>query len=125
MIDVEKLLREGKTEEDILKLLSGEVETANLKLEKEREAAKIEALKQEQLKDAKAQAEAALQAVYDLADGNIGVVILNGKVQVRVPAGSSRGNRAIANVLENSAYKAKSAKDYNSILDDILNIWGK
>ena len=49
MIDVEKLLREGKTEEDILKLLSGEVETANLKLEKEREAAKIEALKQEQL----------------------------------------------------------------------------
>lgn len=125
MIDVEKLLREGKTEEDILKLLSGEVETANLKLEKEREAAKIEALKQEQLKDAKAQAEAALQAVYDLADGNIGVVILNGKVQVRVPDGSSRGNRATANVLENSAYKAKSAKDYNSILDDILNIWGK
>ena len=125
MIDVEKLLREGKTEEDILKLLSGEVETANLKLEKEREAAKIEALKQEQLKDAKAQAEAALQAVYDLADGNIGVVILNGKVQVRVPDGSPRGNRAITNVLENSAYKAKSAKDYNSILDDILNIWGK
>lgn len=125
MIDVEKLLREGKTEEDILKLLSGEVETANLKLEKEREAAKIEALKQEQLKDAKAQAEAALQAVYDLADGNIGVVILNGKVQVRVPDGSSRGNRAITNILENSAYKAKSAKDYNSILDDILNIWGK
>lgn len=125
MIDVEKLLREGKTEEDILKLLSGEVETANLKLEKEREAAKIEALKQEQLKDAKAQAEAALQAVYDLADGNIGVVILNGKVQVRVPDGSSRGNRTITNVLENSAYKAKSAKDYNSILDDILNIWGK
>lgn len=125
MIDVEKLLREGKTEEDILKLLNGEVETANLKLEKEREAAKIEALKQEQLKDAKAQAEAALQAVYDLADGNIGVVILNGKVQVRVPDGSSRGNRAITNVLENSAYKAKSAKDYNSILDDILNIWGK
>lgn len=125
MIDVEKLLREGKTEEDILKLLSGEVETANLKLEKEREAAKIEALKQEQLKDAKAQAEAALQTVYDLADGNIGVVILNGKVHVRVADGSSRGNRAITNILENSAYKAKSAKDYNSILDDILNIWGK
>ena len=125
MIDVEKLLREGKTEEDILKLLSGEVETANLKLEKEREAAKIEALKQKQLKDAKAQAEAALQAVYDLADGNISVVILNGKVQVRVPDGTLRGNRAFSNILENSAYKVKSTKDYNSILDDILNIWGK
>ena len=112
MIDVEKLIREGKTEEDILKLLKSNIETANLKIDKEREAAKIEALKKEQLNEAKAKATAALQAVYDLTGGKITVYILNGKVQVLVDEKTnSRGRNADA------------WKYGNSILNDILDIW--
>lgn len=112
MIDVEKLIREGKSEEDILKLLKGDIETANLKIDKEKEAKKIEALKKEQLKDAIAQAEAALQAVYDLTGGKITVYILNGKVQVLVDEKPDSRGRNV-----------NSWKYGNSILNDILDIW--
>lgn len=112
MIDVEKLIRDGKSEEEILKALQADIEKANLKLEKEREAEKIAALKEEQLNEAKAKATAALQAVYDLTGGKITVYIFNGKVQVLVDEKpNSRGRNADA------------WKYGNSILNDILDIW--
>lgn len=111
MIDVEKLLREGKTSDEILQMLTKDIEEANLKFEKEKEAKKVEALKQEQLKDACAKAAAALQAVYDLSDGCISVVVRNGKVKVNT---------------NDSSYKIDTftnRKNSKSILDDILYFW--
>ena len=115
MIDVEKFIRDGKSEEEILKALQADIEKANLKIEKEREAEKIAALKREQLDEAKAKATAALQAVYDLTGGKITVYILNGKVQVLVDEKlNSRGKNA------------SLTHDYrgtcDDIWDDLLNI---
>lgn len=82
MINVEKLIREGKTIDEITEMLYAESEAVNKKIAEEKEAARIAEMKKEQLKDAVKQAEAALQAVYDLSDGCINVVVKNGKVSV-------------------------------------------
>ena len=82
MINVEKLIREGKTMDEITEMLYAESEAVNKKIAEEKEAARVAEMKKEQLKDAVKQAEAALQAVYDLSDGCISVVVKNGKVSV-------------------------------------------
>ena len=112
MIDVEKLIRDGKSEEEILKALKGDIEKANLKIEKEREAEKIEALKKAKVKEATSKAEDALQALYDITGGKITVFIMNGKVQVLVDEKTNSRDKY-----------ANSWKTGNSILNDILDIW--
>lgn len=82
MINVEKLIREGKTMDEITEMLYAESEAVNKKIAEEKEAARAAKKKKEQLKDAIKQAEAALQAVYDLSDGCISVAVKNGKVSV-------------------------------------------
>lgn len=82
MINVEKLIREGKTMDEITEMLYAESEAVNKKIAEEKEAARAAKKKKEQLKDAVKQAEAALQAVYDLSDGCISVTVKNGKVSV-------------------------------------------
>lgn len=83
MINVEKLIREGKTMDEITEMLYAESEKVNKKIAKEKEAAKAREIKDAQLKDAMKQAEAALQAVYDLSDGGISVYVQDGKVTVQ------------------------------------------
>ena len=115
MIDIEKFIRDGKSEEEILKALQADIEKANLKIEKEREAEKIAALKKEQLDEAKAKATAALQAVYDLTGGKITVYILNGKVRVLVDEKlNSRG--------KNASFDHDYRGTCDDIWDDLLNI---
>jgi uncharacterized protein (DUF3084 family) len=63
-------------------MLYAESEAVNKKIAEEKEAARAAEMKKEQLKDAVKQAETALQAVYDLSDGCISVVVKNGKVSV-------------------------------------------
>lgn len=82
MINVEKLIREGKTMDEITEMLYAESEAVNKKIAEEKEAARAAEMKKKQLQDAIKQAEAALQAVYDLSDGCINVVVKNGKVSV-------------------------------------------
>lgn len=82
MINVEKLIREGKTMDEITEMLYAESEAVNKKIAEEKEAARAAEMKKEQLKDAVKQAETALQAVYDLSDGCISVAVKNGKVSV-------------------------------------------
>lgn len=82
MINVEKLIREGKTMDEITEMLYAESEAVNKKIAEEKEAARAAEIKKEQLKDAVKQAEAALQVVYDLSDGCISVAVKNGKVSV-------------------------------------------
>ena len=93
MINVEKLIREGKTMDEITEMLYAESEVVNKKIAEEKEAARAAEMKKEQLKDAIKQAEAALQAVYDLSDGHLFEVIKNGKVSVHTDAKSAAGNR--------------------------------
>lgn len=110
MINVEKLIREGKTMDEITEILYAESEAVNKKIAEEKEAARIAEEKKEQLQDAIKQAEAALQAVYDLSDGCINVVVKNGKVSV---ASRSRVE---------ASRKSKYDKYSDSFWTDLLNI---
>lgn len=92
MINVEKLIREGKTLDEITEMFHAEFEAANKKVAEEKEAARIAEMKKEQLQDAAKQAETALQAVYDLSDGCINVVVKNGKVSV-ISGARAKANR--------------------------------
>ena len=112
MINVEKLIREGKTMDEITEMLYAESEAVNKKIAEEREAARVAEMKKEQLKDAIKQAEAALQAVYDLSDGCISVVVKNGKVSV-----TSRSRVEASRKSKYDKYSDNFWSDLLSILD--------
>ena len=112
MINVEKLIREGKTVDEITEMLYAESEAVNKKIAEEKEAARVAEMKKEQLKDAIKQAEAALQAVYDLSDGCISVVVKNGKVSV-----TSRSRVEASRKSKYDKYSDNFWSDLLSILD--------
>lgn len=112
MINVEKLIREGKTVDEITEMLYAESEAVNKKIAEEKEAARVAEIKKEQLKDAIKQAEAALQAVYDLSDGCISVVVKNGKVSV-----TSRSRVEASRKSKYDKYSDNFWSDLLSILD--------
>ena len=112
MINVEKLIREGKTIDEITEMLYAESEAVNKKIAEEKEAARAAEKKKEQLKDAVKQAEAALQAVYDLSDGCISVVVKNGKVSV-----TSRSRVEASRKSKYDKYSDNFWTDLLSILD--------
>ena len=112
MINVEKLIREGKTVDEITEMLYAESEAVNKKIAEEKEAARVVEMKKEQLKDAIKQAEAALQAVYDLSDGCISVVVKNGKVSV-----TSRSRVEASRKSKYDKYSDNFWSDLLSILD--------
>lgn len=112
MINVEKLIREGKTMDEITEMLYAESEAVNKKIAEEKEAARAAEIKKEQLKDAIKQAEAALQAVYDLSDGCISVVVKNGKVSV-----TSRSRVEASRKSKYDKYSDNFWTDLLSILD--------
>ena len=53
MLDIEKLMREGKTLEEIGQLVSEEMNTAQKKIDAEQEAKKAQAEKEQKLKEAR------------------------------------------------------------------------
>ena len=112
MINVEKLIREGKTMDEITEMLYAESDAVNKKIAEEKEAARAAEVKKEQLKDAVKQAEAALQAVYDLSDGCINVVVKNGKISV-----TSRSRVEASRKSKYDKYSDNFWTDLLSILD--------
>jgi DNA-binding transcriptional MerR regulator len=83
MLDIEKLMREGKSLEDIGKLVTDEMNTAQKKIDAEKEAARIAAEKkarvaEEAKKASKRKADAREAAVAALAD-YFALVLPNGK----------------------------------------------
>lgn len=112
MINVEKLIREGKTMDEITEMLYAESEAVNKKIAEEKEAARAAEMKKKQLQDAVKQAEAALQAVYDLSDGCINVVVKNGKVSV-----TSRSRVEASRKSKYDKYSDSFWTDLLSILD--------
>ena len=112
MINVEKLIREGKTMDEITEMLYAESEAVNKKIAEEKEAARAAEMKKKQLQDAIKQAEAALQAVYDLSDGCINVVVKNGKVSV-----TSRSRVEASRKSKYDKYSDSFWTDLLSILD--------
>ena len=69
MLDIEKLLREGKTLEEIANLVSIELTDAQTKIDEEKEKAKVEAEKKEKIYAAREQAVAAFSTYLSLVSG--------------------------------------------------------
>ena len=66
MLDIEKLMREGKTLEEIGQLVSEEMNAAQKKIDAEQEAKKAQAEKEQKLADAREFAVAALKDYFSL-----------------------------------------------------------
>ena len=66
MLDIEKLMREGKTLEEIGQLVSEEMNAAQKKIDAEQEAKKAQAEKEQKLSDARDFAVAALKDYFSL-----------------------------------------------------------
>lgn len=112
MINVEKLIREGKTIDEITEMLYAESEAVNKKIAEEKEAARIAEAKKAEVETAAKVAQEALQKVYDLTDGCIRVYIRDGKVSV------------ISLSNDSTTKKSKNASltnDYRGTCDDIWN----
>ena len=69
MLDIEKLMREGKTLEEIGQLISEEMNAAQKKIDAEQEAKKAQAEKEQKLKDAREFAVAALKDYFSITLG--------------------------------------------------------
>ena len=69
MLDNEKLMREGKTPEEIGQLISEEMNAAQKKIDAEQEAKKAQAEKEQKLSDARDFAVAALKDYFSLLLG--------------------------------------------------------
>lgn len=69
MLDIEKLLREGKTLEEIGDLVSAEMNAAQKKIDEEQEALKAEIEKDKKLKVAREKAIAAFQEYFSIVLG--------------------------------------------------------
>lgn len=107
MINVEKLIREGKTMDEITEMLYAESEAVNKKIAEEKEAARIAEEKKVEVEKAAKTAQEALQKVYDLTGGCIRVYISDGKVSVIS--------------LPNKKKYDSSTNDYRGTCDDIWN----
>ena len=66
MLDIEKLMREGKTPEEIGQLISEEMNAAQKKIDAEQEAKKAQAAKEQKLKEAREFAVAELRDYFSL-----------------------------------------------------------
>ena len=69
MLDIEKLLREGKTLDEIGDLVSAEMNAAQKKIDAEQEALKAELEKEEKLKVSREKAIAALKEYFSIVLG--------------------------------------------------------
>lgn len=110
MIDVEKLIREGKTIDEITEMLHAESDAVNKKIAEEKEAARITEMKKAEVETAVKEAQKALQKVYDLTNGCIRVYINDGKVSVISLSNSSTNKRSKYNSLTDN---------YQGACDDI------
>lgn len=69
MLDIEKLLREGKTLDEIGNLITAEMDAAQKKIDAEQEALKAEIERDKKLKEAREKAIAAFKEYFSIALG--------------------------------------------------------
>lgn len=93
-LDIYKLVKEGKSFEDIAKIISNEYDAAEKKVEEERIAAEAEQKKQEAIKEAREAAIAAMTEYFALVnptvDKDICRAVLNALDNTKITTVSSR-----------------------------------
>lgn len=83
MLDVERLVREGKSVEDIQKSLREQIAAYKKKIEQEKEEELILQIKEDGIRQKREIAEKALQEYYDAIDQKpISVILRNGKIRI-------------------------------------------
>lgn len=103
MLDIEKLMRQGRTAEDIERAMKEQIAVYEQKIEQEKEAERIRKIKEEGVEQRRKEAETALQAYYDvLVDKYISFSIEDGKVTVE--AHPVRGSRAKSGAIEDTSF---------------------
>lgn len=110
MLDVEKLMRAGKSTEDIEKYLREQIAVYEQKIEQEKEAERLRKIKEADIEQLRVQAEKALQAYYDaIKEKYLSVVTEDGKVTVSA--------KPIMHIGSSGVYKEPSL---GSILKDVF-----
>lgn len=93
-LDIYKLVKEGKSFEDIAKIISNEYDAAEKKVEEERIAAEAEQKKQEAIKEAREAAIAAMTEYFTLVnptiDKDICGSVLNALDNTKITVSTSR-----------------------------------